>query len=283
MEKDSSAILKVKTKSSTAGEHQFSYFITHSDLKNKKTLVLPRLGYLLLNFFNESFCYEFVNYNFPKNLPNHLYLTSLFSEEPGIFQQYGKGNGYVMKMHPVMCYHFLKIPMYQIIDQQILISDFFEKKGKQLRNLEKDQQNISFDDGYLIQFLKDNLPDKTTLLNDPVFHAVNTIIETKGRIKINELAALSCMSERTLNRHFKLKVGLSPKSYAKILQMQYVAELLNDNPTIRFQDLAYRAGYYDPSHLVHDIREKELRTSVQFQGELSNLLHNYLHLPGSFV
>ena len=89
------------------------------------------------------------------------------------------------------------------------------------------------------------------------------------------------MSERTLNRHFKRKVGLSPKSYAKILQIQFVAELLDANPDISFQDLAYRAGYFDPSHLAHDIQEKRLRTPVQFQGELSHLLHNYLHLSNS--
>ena len=186
-----------------------------------------------------------------------------------------------MKIHPVTCYHFLKVPMNQLVDQQIRISDFFEKKGKQLSQLETDRHDISFDRGYLNKFLQKNLPDKATLLNDPIYHAVNTIIETKGLIKVNKLAAMSCMSERTLNRHFKRKVGLSPKCYAKILQMQYVAELLDANPDISFQDLAYRAGYFDPSHLAHDIQEKKLRTPVQFQGELSHLLHNYLHLPAS--
>ena len=255
--------------------------MTRSDLKYKKTLVLPRLGYLLLNFFNGSYRYKFVNYNFPENQPNHLYLTSLFSEEPGVFQQHGKGNGFVMKIHPVMCYHFLKVPMNQLVDQQILLSDFFEKKGKLLRQLEADFHDISFSYGYLNTFLKKYLPEKNTLLNDPIYHAVNTIIETKGLIKISKLAKISCMSERTLNRHFKRKVGLSPKCYAKILQMQYVAELLDADPNISFQDLAYRAGYFDPSHLAHDIREKKLRTPVQFQGELRHLLHNYLHLPAS--
>ena len=273
--------LEIDIKSSTAGEHQFLYFISQSDFKYKKTLVLPRLGYLLLNFFNGDFRYKFINYNFPKNLPNHLYLTSLFSEEPGIFQQHGKGNGYVMKIHPVTCYHFLKVPMDQLLDQQILLSEFFEKSGRKLRQLETDRHNISFDGGYLNEFLKKNLPEKATLLNDPIYHAVNTIIEKKGLIKVKNLAAVSCMSERTLNRHFKRKVGLSPKSYAKILQIQFVAELLDANPDISFQDLAYRAGYFDPSHLAHDIQEKRLRTPVQFQGELSHLLHNYLHLSNS--
>ena len=159
--------LEIDIKSSTAGEHQFLYFISQSDFKYKKTLVLPRLGYLLLNFFNGDFRYKFINYNFPKNLPNHLYLTSLFSEEPGIFQQHGKGNGYVMKIHPVTCYHFLKVPMDQLLDQQILLSEFFEKRGRKLRQLETDRHNISFDGGYLNEFLKKNLPEKATLLNDP--------------------------------------------------------------------------------------------------------------------
>lgn len=152
--------LKFSTKSATAGEHQLSYFVSDSDLKSKKTLVLPRLGYLLLNFFNGSYCYKFINYNFPKNRPNHLYLTSLFSEEPGVFQQYGNGNGYVMKVHPVLCYHFLKVPKDQLKDQQILLSDFFEKRGKQLSQLEADRHNLSFDNGYLNEFLQKNLPKK---------------------------------------------------------------------------------------------------------------------------
>lgn len=290
METDS--LTKPKASSSmlmTFGSHtqsikDYQLLFSVSDFKLDRNLktVFPKIGYLIFNFFTgENYTYRFLNYDFEDRQPSHLYITGMFSQGPLIFNQQGQGKGYALKIHPVLGYHLLKAPMYLFTDSSTQISFITGKSGALLRKLEEDRKIDSIDNYYLKQFLQSILPDKPIVQCDPIFHAVNAIIRSKGIIRIKKLAAQFCMSERTLHRQFLLKVGLSPKAYAKIWQWQYVMELLQSQPHISLQELAFKAGYYDAAHLEHDFKEKVLQTPSQFRQNINPLLEDYLNFPGS--
>jgi transcriptional regulator GlxA family with amidase domain len=75
-------------------------------------------------------------------------------------------------------------------------------------------------------------------------------------ISVKILAEQYFMSRRTLNRQFRLKVGVSPKAYAKIWQIEYAMELFQMNPKVSLAEIAFKAMYHDMAHLARDFRAK---------------------------
>lgn len=132
---------------------------------------------------------------------------------------------------------------------------------------------------YVEKFFNKNLPDLSVLQCGPIYHAVNMIIWKKSMIRVRDLAASFCMSERMLNRQFLLKVGLSRKAYAKIWQWQYVTQLLQTRPNIGLEELAFKTGYFDVSHLAHDFKNKILQTPSEYRQAINPLIKNYLNFP----
>lgn len=81
------------------------------------------------------------------------------------------------------------------------------------------------------------------------------IKSTQGRVLIDALAQDACLSRKQFERKFIAHIGLSPKQYLKIIRFQYALYLHQQNTSGNLTELAYRAGYYDQSHFVNDVRE----------------------------
>ncbi|MEK6478543.1 helix-turn-helix domain-containing protein [Catalinimonas sp. 4WD22] len=274
--------LKFSSCAKVISGYSFLYSISEFDVDEPLQLVFPTYGFLILNFYTgENFWYNFKNYDFPKSQAYHLYIGGLFSQTTPIFEARGQGRGHAMKIHPVIGYHLFKAPMDQLTNHQHPISQLLGKAGKCLSTLEEDRQINILGNNYLEHLLLKSLPDRILIMNDPIYHAVNTIINRKGMIRIKELADQYCMSERTLNRQFIMKVGISPKVYAKMWQWQHVTELLQKCPEIKIEDLAFKTGYYDSAHLVHDFKEKTLQTPYEFKKSINPLIQDYLNFPQS--
>ncbi len=263
-------------------DYTFSYEKVTTSFKDKVRLIFPPTGHLIFNlFFGEDFSCRFLNYNRSPGKANHLYITGLLSEGSLTTAQQGDGGGYAMKVHPVIGYHFLKIPMYELTDRQVRLSHLFDKDGIQLRNLEANDPIRDLDHPVLIRFFNKYLPDKSVYHRDPVYHAVNKIISKKGIIQVKKLAAEFYMSERTLHRQFLQKVGLSPQAYAKLWQILFALELLRSNPGTSLPHIAFEAGYYDVAHLARDFRNKLFVGPSKFYRDINPMMQSYLDFPES--
>lgn len=273
---EDSAGIRFGQRSTVVGDYKLMFSVIEFDHTHPFQTVFPRIGYPVLNLFiGEKFTIHFVNYDFPEVQSGHLYITGLLSDEPLIFDHSGKGQGYALAIHPVLAYHLLQEPMHQLNAYWDTISNIRWKVGNSIRSREEDCQITSIHDNYLKQFLKKILPDKLVVQSDPIYHAVNLIISHRGLISVKQLASYCCMTERTLGRYFHQRVGLSPKSYAKIWQMQYVMQLLQ-NPTISLSNLALKAGYYDAAHMAREFKNRMLLTPSEFLKNASLLLKYYL-------
>lgn len=63
------------------------------------------------------------------------------------------------------------------------------------------------------------------------------------------------ISERSLERHFKQYVGISPKLYARINRFQSTLEKLRKTKFDKLTDIAYQADYFDQSHFIREFQE----------------------------
>ncbi|MGI4833366.1 MAG: helix-turn-helix domain-containing protein [Janthinobacterium lividum] len=78
-----------------------------------------------------------------------------------------------------------------------------------------------------------------------------------GRLggSLDRLAAEACLSPRQFERNFVVRVGLSPKMFARIARFDQAFRLKERLPGLDWLAVAVRCGYYDYRHLVRDFRE----------------------------
>ena len=264
-------------------DYQFNFSLIDFEFKEEFVNIYPRSGYLICNLFlGEPKSCRFINYTGDVLRNNRLYFTGLFSEESLQFAMNYKGRGYAFKLHPVLAYHFLKLPMTEITDRPVMVSDALEIRGRFLRELERSEPLDFAANQALSQFLWNALPDKKLLLSDPIYHAVNRIIVLKGLVSVGNLAIYCSMSKRTLRRQFLLKVGLPPQSYIRILKMENALQFISANPKMSLEEVAFHTGYYDVAHLAHDFKNNlKIRPSTVPEA-MNPLLSTYIGISASF-
>jgi AraC-like DNA-binding protein len=106
----------------------------------------------------------------------------------------------------------------------------------------------------------------------PVEAAVGAILQTGGRATIHSLVARAAMSVRQLERHFQEDVGLSPKTFARIVRLQVALRRIREGSTLT--DVALACGYYDQAHMTRDFRHLAAMSPGAWQtrsGELAAL------------
>lgn len=148
----------------------------------------------------------------------------------------------------------------------------FHKKGAYFLNLWKDFGDASpIEVNTLLTEIDNNkkITDKLDLITNflkelhnnrlPAIEWLdNSLIEifkNNGSINQEELTEKSGISLRHFRRKFKEIIGVSPKYYCKVIQLNTVFELLNLGDNKKIHLLALDCGYYDQSHFVNDFKK----------------------------
>ena len=84
---------------------------------------------------------------------------------------------------------------------------------------------------------------------DPLVEDAVALFETKnGAIRVAEICEQLGSDPRQLNRRFNHIVGVNPKFFGQILQINWVVGLLYFNDTATLTQMAHEAGFHDQSH-----------------------------------
>lgn len=62
------------------------------------------------------------------------------------------------------------------------------------------------------------------------------------------------ISERTIQRKFRHRVGVSPKKLIRIVRINALWTKIKDNQPIDYQDLVYLGNYFDQAHFIKDFK-----------------------------
>ncbi|MDZ7671110.1 MAG: helix-turn-helix domain-containing protein [Gammaproteobacteria bacterium] len=111
--------------------------------------------------------------------------------------------------------------------------------------------------------------------------AVAQIGRNRGLVKIDELAGRAGLSGRQFRRQFATVVGVPPKHYAKIVQINTVIAALMADDTRRLQGLALDHGYYDHAHFVRDFQRFVSLNPSDFLRSGSSFLRTFLGNAGA--
>jgi len=156
---------------------------------------------------------------------------------------------------------FFNIPANELFEQSVSLDNFFnisqlEKIGEQLVAAETDVQRIRIVELFLIAQLKYITDDLM------VAAAIAILNQSKGTMRIKDMAAMLHMSQSPLEKRFRRVVGTSPKRFASIIRLQ---SLINDFPTrLSMTEIGYRIGYYDQAHFIKDFKNFTGETPEKF-------------------
>jgi AraC-like DNA-binding protein len=90
---------------------------------------------------------------------------------------------------------------------------------------------------------------------DPlVEEAVARFEDAHGAARVADICRQLSVSPRHLNRRFRHIVGVPPKIFGQILQINWVVGLLYFNDTETLTRIAHEAGFYDQAHFGHAMR-----------------------------
>ncbi len=87
-------------------------------------------------------------------------------------------------------------------------------------------------------------------------HAVGArILAERGCMPIGALAREAGIDARKLERRFQAQVGMSPKTFARVVRFNYAKELIETDPDVELTAVSAAAGYADQAHFSKTFKE----------------------------
>lgn len=84
---------------------------------------------------------------------------------------------------------------------------------------------------------------------------VDYIIQKNSNLCVVEASRYFQTTLRTLERHFKQHVGISPKKYADIVLFKHIMSYIKTHPNASLLDLTFLGGFSDQSHFIKNVRK----------------------------
>jgi AraC-like DNA-binding protein len=141
-----------------------------------------------------------------------------------------------VRFRPGRAAAFLRLPLAEITDARVPIGELW--KGAPAI------ENVTMLESALLRRLS---PDRDARVDA----AVERIVA--GAERIDEIAREIGISRQHLARQFLHHVGVSPKTFARVMRFRRVLGSLSGEAD--WADVAAAHGYYDQSHLIADFRE----------------------------
>jgi AraC-like DNA-binding protein len=155
------------------------------------------------------------------------------------------------RFRPGGAYPFLDVPVSDLNDDVIEMDGVWGTGAARLRERLVEACSIEERFDVLERALLLRAGDK--LLPDPALRcALERLTREPGEVGIRALADGVGMSQKCLVRTFEEKVGLKPKTFARVMRFQTVLKKVERESRVSWSFIAGEAGYYDQAHFIRE-------------------------------
>jgi AraC-like DNA-binding protein len=146
---------------------------------------------------------------------------------------------------------FFHQPLNDLFRESVSLDNFMLRSEllcveEQLAEATSDVQRIAVVEQFLVSRMNPGKQDEVVL------SALQLIYQSKGTIRIKDLATKLCISQSPLEKRFRQAVGASPKKFASIVRLKHVLQQYSDKTSLT--ELAYEAGFYDQAHFIREFK-----------------------------
>ncbi len=165
---------------------------------------------------------------------------------------YGQIKAIRVDFQPGGLFRLLGIPMHELFDKGFDALDFFGAEMNRINEKLQEAGELERGKEVVENFLLDQLTQIRGIL--PVDFALRLLMNNNGHMTIEKVASLSCLSIKQFERKCQERIGMNPKTYARILRFSKAYRLHEALPEISWTKIAYEAGYFDQMHMIRDFR-----------------------------
>ena len=156
-----------------------------------------------------------------------------------------------VRFRPGRAAAFLRMPLAEITDARVPLRDIWKNWSDGVLAL-RTTELIARLESELLRRLD---PDRDRRVDE----AIARIVASGGTLRIEPLAREIGISRQHLARQFLHHVGVSPKTFARVMRFRRVwsaaAAAAAFTATPNWADVALANGFYDQSHLIAEFRE----------------------------
>ena len=129
---------------------------------------------------------------------------------------------------------------------------------KSMSDLSSTEERINFFTNFINTF------HEASYCPDAVDDLYNKIIEMGTTTPLKEIMQDCCATERSLQRNFIRRTGVSPKTMMRIVRLNNLWDKIKNENAIDYQDLVFDGHYFDQSHFINDFKAIIGETPNQF-------------------
>lgn len=107
---------------------------------------------------------------------------------------------------------------------------------------------------YIEEFLLKKINNSTKENSSWIFDFINTILENKGDVNIENLCEDFNINPRLCARKFKQEVGISAKLFARLTRIVNTKEIISSLKIDSLTTIAYDNGFFDQSHFTNEFK-----------------------------
>lgn len=170
---------------------------------------------------------------------------------------------------------FFRLPLHELTDDTLDLDLLWGHCAHELAEQVHQASTASAKIAHLESFLLCRL-DLLPSFNSTLQSAVAAVRQVHGDITITDLRTRLALSERQLERDFLQYTGLTPRQFVRLTRFRHVVSLLHQ-PALPLTDVAYRAGYYDQAHFIHDFKAFASITPREYRREQGDV--GFLQFP----
>ena len=176
-----------------------------------------------------------------------------------------------VRFRPAKAAAFLELPASDITDLRVSLDEIWPDAAA-VRDALMTDPNAVARVRALERVLTARLSPAAGRSQADVDEAVRRIVGAGGTLGITRLAPALGVTRQHLARRFAELVGVSPKTFARVVRLGRVVERVRAMPAnepVNWSALAIELGYYDQSHLVDEFREMTGITPAAWHGRES--------------
>lgn len=193
---------------------------------------------------------------------HHVWASGLRTEPITI----PSGNGATMMVVAFkkgMAAPFFPFPMEEIADSVVDADLVWGSEFGDLREQLLETRDVTERFRLLENFLLRRFAPKLNV-NPCIAFAVNEMTHRPDSISIARMNEKIGYSQKHFTEMFRKNVGVTPKSYLKVMRFQKAVRTIDSSATIEWDMIAQECGFYDQAHFINDFKHFSGFTPEQY-------------------
>ncbi|WP_026473740.1 helix-turn-helix domain-containing protein [Alkaliflexus imshenetskii] len=166
---------------------------------------------------------------------------------------------------------FFDFPAVELWNQSVPLELILKDESAEIEDRLSSSKSRVEQIGIIESWLLRRLDDKPRHNIRRLSAAMHKLSKTDGLATVDEMASVSCLSRKQMERVFADVVGLLPKRYLRIIRLQRSLHQFQESPRLSITEVAIDSGYYDQSHMIDEYKKFTGYTP----GELLNICEPY--------